>query len=81
MTDREPRSSVAAFGRWLHGLRDEPTPLGDLARDVAADVAMGCLADTSTPEAVRAHLSARHDPAPAALTTLAAAQLDWEATQ
>ena len=71
------RPERATFGEWLHSRRDEPTAVGDLARDVAADVAMGCLADTSTPEAVAVHLFACHDPAPAALVTLDAAALSW----
>lgn len=70
-----------AFGDWLHARRDEPSAVGDLALDVAVDVAMGCLEDTTTPQAVAAHLIERHAPAVDALAVLNDAGRRWEATR
>lgn len=68
------------FGDWLRARRDEPSAVGDLALDVAVDVAMGCLEDTTTPQAVAAHLIERHSPAVNALAVLDDAGRRWEAT-
>lgn len=70
-----------AFGDWLRARRDEPSAVGDLALDVAVDVAMGCLEDTTTPQAVAAHLIERHAPAVDALAVLDDAGRRWEATR
>lgn len=81
MTGPEMRGYPGAFGDWLRARRDEPSAVGDLALDVAVDVAMRCLEDTTTPQAVAAHLIERHAPAVDALAVLDDAGRRWEATR
>ena len=78
-----PGSSATAptFGRWLAGRKGDDNAIGDLARDVASDVASGCVVEPSTPEDCRTHVEDVHDAAPYVLDVVARAADEWRAAR
>jgi hypothetical protein len=61
------------FLAWLRTHQRRRSPLGDLARDVAAD---GCLA-ADDPEGIRQHIVYEHGACAAALEALSNARRQW----
>jgi hypothetical protein len=66
-----------SFATWLRERETEETPIGDLARDVAAD---GCLGDRENLSAIREHLRS-HGAEEAALQTLDDAWAEWRTSR
>jgi len=74
-----PVRTTPTFGQWLAGREDDDNAIGDLARDVASDVAAGCAAEPSTPEDCRTHVEDVHDAAGYVLDVVARAADEWRA--
>jgi len=74
-----PVRTAPTFGQWLAGREDDDKAIGDLARDVASDVASGCAAEPSTPEDCRTHVEDVHAAARYALDVVARAADEWRA--
>ncbi len=74
-----PDRTAPTFGQWLAGRADDDNAIGDLARDVASDVASGCAAEPSTPEDCRTHVEDVHAAAGYVLDVVARAADEWRA--
>jgi len=70
----------ASFARWLAAQRRRDDPVGDLARDVASDVASGCAAEPSTPEDCRTHVEDVHAAALWVFDVVACAADEWRSS-
>lgn len=68
---------MTGFVTWLNAQTGRPDAIGDIARAVAID-RDHCLT-ARTPEAIREHIEAEHDPDPAALDALDRAATEWRA--
>lgn len=74
-----PVRTTPTFGQWLAGREDDDNAIGDLARDVASDVASGCAAEPSTPEDCHTHVEDVHAAARYVLDVVARAADEWKA--
>jgi len=74
-----PVRTAPTFGQWLAGREGDDDTIGDLARDVASDVASGCAAEPSTPEDCRTHVEDVHAAAGYVLDVVARAADEWKA--
>ncbi len=75
-----PVRTAPTFGQWLEGREDDDNAIGDLARDVASDVASGCAAEPSTPEDCRTHVEDVHAAALWVFDVVACAADEWRSS-